>query len=72
MLLETNLSLLEKQLPPQKFYRINRHLMVNIDAIKKIHTWLGGRLKLELSPQAIADTVVSRERVNSFKTWLGE
>jgi two-component system response regulator LytT len=72
ILLETNLSLLEKQLPPQKFYRINRQLTVNIEAIKKIHTWLGGRLKLELSPAAIADPVVSRERVNGFKTWLGE
>lgn len=71
-LLDSNLSLLEKQLPPQQFYRINRHLTVNIEAIKKIHTWLGGRLKLELSPPAIADPVVSRERVNSFKVWLGE
>jgi DNA-binding LytR/AlgR family response regulator len=72
LLLETNLTLLEKQLPPQRFYRINRHLTVNIESIKKIHTWLGGRLKLELSPPAIADHVVSRERVNGFKTWLGE
>jgi DNA-binding LytR/AlgR family response regulator len=72
LLLETNLSLLEKQLPPHRFYRINRQLTVNIEAIKKIHTWLGGRLKLELSPPAIADAVVSRERVNAFKSWLGE
>jgi DNA-binding LytR/AlgR family response regulator len=71
-MLETNLSLLEKQLPPQKFYRINRQLMVNIEAIKKIHTWLGGRLKLELSPPAMTDSVVSRERVVGFKSWLGE
>lgn len=72
LLLETNLTLLEQQLPPQRFYRINRQLTVNIEAIKKIHTWLGGRLKLELSPPAIADPVVSRERVNGFKAWLGE
>lgn len=71
-LLEHNLSQLEEQLQPNKFYRINRHLMVNIDAIKKVHTWLGGRLKLEISPATTAETVVSRERVNGFKDWLGQ
>jgi DNA-binding LytR/AlgR family response regulator len=71
-LLENNLTQLEEQLQPNKFYRINRHLLVNIDAVNKVHTWLGGRLKLELIPSAKADTVVSRERVNGFKDWLGQ
>jgi DNA-binding LytR/AlgR family response regulator len=71
-LLENNLSQLEEQLQPNKFYRINRHLLVNIDAVNKVHTWLGGRLKLELVPSTKADTVVSRERVNGFKEWLGQ
>ncbi|MEO7306629.1 MAG: LytTR family DNA-binding domain-containing protein [Ferruginibacter sp.] len=71
-LLEYNLSQLEEQLQPNKFYRINRHLLVNIEAIKKVHTWLGGRLKLELLPSTTAETVVSRERVNGFKDWLGQ
>ncbi|MBL7701809.1 MAG: response regulator transcription factor [Ferruginibacter sp.] len=71
-LLEINLSQLEEQLQPSKFYRINRHLLVNIDAIKKVHTWLGGRLKLEISPVTTAETIVSRERVNGFKDWLGQ
>lgn len=71
-LLESNLSQLEEQLQPNKFYRINRHLLVNIDAIKKVHTWLGGRLKLEILPSTNAETVVSRERVNGFKDWLGQ
>jgi DNA-binding LytR/AlgR family response regulator len=71
-LLESNLSQLEEQLQPNKFYRINRHLLVNIEAVSKVNTWLGGRLKLELSPTAKGDTVVSRERVNGFKEWLGQ
>lgn len=71
-LVESNLSQLEEQLQPNKFYRINRHLLVNIEAIKKVHTWLGGRLKLELMPTTTAETVVSRERVNGFKDWLGQ
>jgi len=70
-LLDNNLSQLEDQLQPMKFYRINRNLIVNIDTVKKVHTWLGGRLKLELSLPTNAETVVSRERVNGFKEWLG-
>jgi len=70
-LLESNLSQLEEQLQPDNFYRINRHLLVNIEAVKKVHTWLGGRLKLEICPSTTAETVVSRERVNGFKEWLG-
>jgi DNA-binding LytR/AlgR family response regulator len=71
-LLENNLTQLEEQLQPKKFYRINRQLMVNIDAITKVHTWLGGRLKLEISPSVNLDTMVSRDRVNGFKDWLGQ
>lgn len=71
-MLESTLSQLEEQLQPNKFYRINRQLLVNIDAVSKVHTWLGGRLKLELLPSTNSDTVVSRERVNGFKEWLGQ
>jgi len=71
-LLETNLSQLEEQMDPGKFYRINRNLLVNIESIIKVHSWLGGRLKLELSLNAHAETIVSRERVNGFKNWLGQ
>ncbi|HRI25199.1 MAG TPA: LytTR family DNA-binding domain-containing protein [Ferruginibacter sp.] len=71
-LLESNLSQLEEQLHPGDFYRINRHLLVNIEAVKKVHTWLGGRLKIEVQPAALAETIVSRERVNGFKDWLGK
>jgi DNA-binding LytR/AlgR family response regulator len=71
-LLENNLTILETQLNPDKFFRINRHLLVNIEAVKKVHTWLGGRLKLELHPATEADSIVSRERVNGFKEWLGQ
>jgi two-component system response regulator LytT len=70
-LLENNLSQLEEQLQPEDFYRINRHLIVNIEAVKKVHTWLGGRLKVELPFDTKQETVVSRERVNGFKEWLG-
>ncbi len=71
-LLENNLSQLEEQLQPNNFFRINRNLLVNIDSVKKVHTWLGGRLKIEIAPTTNVETIVSRERVNGFKDWLGK
>ncbi len=71
-LLEANLSQLEEKLQPARFYRINRNLLVNIESVRKVHTWLGGRLKLELVLAAHTETIVSRERVNGFKNWLGQ
>jgi DNA-binding LytR/AlgR family response regulator len=70
-LLDNTLQELEGALSPRQFYRVNRQLLVNIEAIKKVHTFLGGRLKLELTPSTTADAIVSRERVNGFKEWLG-
>ena len=71
-LLDNNLHELEETVDPRHFYRVNRQLLVNIEAIRKVHTWLGGRLKLELTPPSQADTLVSRERVSGFKQWLGQ
>jgi DNA-binding LytR/AlgR family response regulator len=70
-LLDNNLQELADTVDPRQFYRVNRHLLVNIEAIRRVHTWLGGRLKLDLLPLTQADTIVSRERVNGFKDWLG-
>jgi DNA-binding LytR/AlgR family response regulator len=71
-LLEENLSALESQLEPSTFFRINRHFVVNIEAILKVHTWLGGRLKVDTNPITNAETIVSRERVQDFKEWMGK
>lgn len=70
-ILDDNLSLLEPELDSRCFFRINRSLIVHIDSIIKVHTWAGNRLQLELKWQAMTDTIVSREKVGSFKEWLG-
>ena len=71
-LLDNTLQHLEASVNPQQFYRVNRQLLVNIEAIRRVYTWLGGRLKLELAPPTQADTIVSRERVGGFKDWMGQ
>lgn len=71
-LLDNTLQELEEVLSPRQFYRVNRQLLVNIEAVRKVHSFLGGRLKLELAPVTSVDTIVSRERVSGFKEWLGQ
>ena len=55
-MLDNTLQELEGILSPRQFYRVNRQLLVNIEAIRKVHSFLGGRLKLELAPATSADT----------------
>jgi DNA-binding LytR/AlgR family response regulator len=65
------LDQLEPMLDPADFFRINRKVIVNIGAIQKSGAYFNSRLKIT-SPHLHADnSIVSRERVNDFKEWLG-
>lgn len=68
---DNTLEDLERLLDPRQFFRINRGMMVRLEAIRKIHPHLNGRLKLETQPATPESAFVSRERVVAFKSWLG-
>lgn len=69
---EYRIEKLESMLHPGKFFRINRSYIVSLVTVKQIHAWFGNRLKLYLDPEAEDEIIVSRERVKSFKQWLGK
>lgn len=71
-LVEYRMEELEVLIDPRNFFRINRSYIISIDCIVQIHPYFGNRLKLELNPKIQNEIIVSRERVGSFKTWLGE
>lgn len=68
--IDYTLDQLEVILDPQLFFRVNRKLIIHIDAIDEIHTWSGSRLKIVLQCNYDEDVVVSRDRVKEFKEWL--
>lgn len=68
--LDYSLDQLVDVLCPDDFFRINRKIITNLQAIRKIHTYFNSRLKLELSPNTELETIVSRDRVSDFKKWL--
>ncbi|OYQ43866.1 DNA-binding response regulator [Flavobacterium cyanobacteriorum] len=70
-LLECTLEQLENELDPAKFYRVSRKFIVAIDAIKDIVVYTNSRLKVILPTYKDDEVIVSRERVNDFREWLG-
>jgi DNA-binding LytR/AlgR family response regulator len=68
--IDYTLEKLQEILDPKKFFRINRHLIVNIEAIVAMHTVSKSRLKLELKPTTQDEVIVSFNNVQEFKRWL--
>lgn len=70
-LLECPLDALEKDLPPEEFYRVNRQFYINMAAIADIVAYSNSRLKVRLNNFNEEEIIVARERVKRFKDWLG-
>jgi DNA-binding LytR/AlgR family response regulator len=68
--LEESLDRLEPQLDPEKFFRLNRQLLVNIQSIKELLAYSKSRVKVMLDPPYDDDAIVSSERSAQFKRWL--
>lgn len=65
-----SLDYLQKIIDPDKFFRINRNCIVNINAIRDIISYSSSRLKLKLDNQPIDDLIVSKDKVSEFKMWI--
>lgn len=70
-LLDGTLELIEPDLEPKKFFRVNRRFFVNIDAIKDMISYTNSRLQIKLNTFREQEIIVARERVKDFKDWLG-
>jgi DNA-binding LytR/AlgR family response regulator len=69
-IIEYSLDQLEKLLPPQDFFRINRKIIIHIQVIEKVISHFNSRL-LVIAAKLEGDAqIVSRERVIDFKNWL--
>ena len=70
--LDQSLDKLVLTVDPEKFFRINRKFIVNINSISGMVAYSRGRVKLELKPQPEVEgpVVVSIERASDFKVWM--
>lgn len=67
---DQSLEQLEQILDPKRFFRINRKIIVGIDAIDNMYAWSRSRVKLELKPAKDMEAVVATDRAGNFKNWL--
>lgn len=70
-LLDGTLEQIESELNPKDFFRVSRKYIIPLKAIKDIVVYSNSRLKIILPTYKTDDVIVSRERVNDFKEWLG-
>jgi DNA-binding LytR/AlgR family response regulator len=69
-IVDFSISDLSKQIDANKFFQINRKVIINIESLDKISSWFNSRLKIKIIPPMDNDFIVSRERVKGFKQWL--
>jgi two-component system response regulator LytT len=70
-LLDNSLEQLESELNPDSFYRISRKFIIPLQSIKEIQVHTNSRLKVILPTYKEDEVIVSREKVQDFKSWIG-
>ena len=68
--IDYSLDSIEELLNPEKYFRVNRKFIINIDQIKDIISYTNSRLKLILNINTEEKIIISRERVKEFKAWI--
>ena len=68
--LDDTLEHIFQKLNPDTFFRINRQMIVHIDAVIDMISHSSNRLKLKLKTKYDKDIVVSKEKTSSFKKWI--
>ena len=69
--IEYTLEQLDSLIDPKLYFRVNRKYCVRLDAIQKATVYSNSRLKLHLPHlEQGEEVVVSREKVQIFKSWL--
>ena len=68
--LDESLDRLEKQLDTEKFFRMNRQVIIHFQSIKELVAYSKSRVKVLMNPPFGEDAIVSSERSAEFKRWL--
>lgn len=70
-LIDSSLEVVESELNPKDFFRINRKFIIPMQSVKEIQVYSNSRLKISLPTYKVDEVIVARERVSDFKEWLG-
>lgn len=67
----STISELEQKLDPNKFIRIHRSTLLNLDHVGEVHSWFGGGVVVRLKDEKRTELQVARDRVRALKQRLG-
>jgi DNA-binding LytR/AlgR family response regulator len=65
-----NLEHIESATPPKEFFRINRQMLLNRNAVESYEPYFNRKIVLNLTVKTEDKPVVSRLKVSEFKKWL--
>ncbi|MBC6368572.1 LytTR family DNA-binding domain-containing protein [Algoriphagus sp. AK58] len=72
-IVDHSLNELEKDLlDPNKFYRINRSVIINLENLVEMRPYVNGRLLVSLNVKSDEALIVAREKVSEFKSWINQ
>ncbi len=69
-IIDFSIADLEAKLPPNRWVRIHRSTLLNIDAVKELQSWFAGRLRIKLK-DGRTELNVARERAAEVRVKLG-
>ena len=69
-IIDFKLEEIEQIIKSALFFRVNRSFIININEIKDVIVYSNSRLKITPKVKLEKEIIVSREKVNTFKTWL--
>ena len=69
-IIDFKLEEIEQIIKSSLFFRVNRSFIININEIKDVIVYANSRLKITPKVKLEKEIIVSREKVNTFKTWL--
>jgi len=68
---DQSITYLEKKLDPQRFFRIHRSTVVNLEWISEVVSLPGGMLSVRLKDARRTDLTVARDRAREFRVRVG-
>lgn len=71
-IIDFTLENLESQLNPEQFFRANRSIIINTDAIRKFESYFGNKLFVYLVNPLKKEVIISRLKATEFKMWMGK
>jgi two-component system, LytTR family, response regulator len=67
---DSTIADLEQKLDPNKFIRIHRSTLLNLDQVREVHSWFAGGVVVRLKDEKRTELHVARDRVRALKQRL--